>query len=442
MIYNFFELFFQHLEKASDFFWGYIGFVIVLIAGAFFTIKSKGFQLRTIAKPSVVFSNLRSESKGESQGTSPIKLFFASVGGMAGLGNIVAVITAIVIGGPGALLWIWISCFAGMIIKYCEIFLGVKYRVPNDSGGYDGGPMYYLQHAFKTPWLRKCIPLLISGLIWIYCVEVYQFVVIADTLSATFDINKVYVVAVLLIMTFYASMGGIKRLANICTVLAPIFITVYFGMCLWVICSHASELPALFKLVFESAFGGHAPIGGFVGSTIVLAAQQGIARSVYSGDIAIGADSIIQSETKVKDPSVQAKLAFFSILSDALFCSMSIMVVLVTDLWHDNTIITSLYVAKALATTFPYVEYFMAVFIFLAGWTTIIAFFTVGFKAAKFIFPSVGKKVYLTYAVFAFIFCSFFDQSKVIIIMEFSGGLIMTINLIGIMKLRNKIRFK
>lgn len=434
------ESFFAHLHIIDNFFWSYIGFTIVVLLGLYFTIKTRFYQFRTIGKIKQTIKELHHESKNsQDDGVHPIRLYFASVGGMVGLGNVVGVITALIIGGPGALFWLWIASFSGMLIKYAEIYLGIHFRQKGTDGGYEGGPMYYLRHAFKS----SLIPIVVAVLLCIYGVEVYQFVIIADTLSNTFSLPKIAVMLGLVALTLYTAIGGVNRLASVCSVLMPIFMVSYMLMCLWVIGCHLDMVPAVIMIVIKSAFTGHAAVGGFAGSTLMLAAQNGIARAVYSGDIGIGYDATIQSETRSQSPEKQARLAIFSLLTDSTICSLSILVVLVTDLWHKTpSLLASEYVAAALGMHFPYMNIFMAIFFFLAGFTTILAFFTVGMKCAKFLSRTWGERLYLVYGTCSFIFFSFFDQSKVILIMSISGGLLMLINMVGIVKLRDKIDFK
>lgn len=438
MLYT--ESFFTHLHIIDDFFWSYIGFTIVVSLGFYFTIRTRFYQFRTIGKIKQTIKELHQESKGvQDTGIHPIRLYFASVGGMVGLGNVVGIITALIIGGPGALFWLWIASFSGMLIKYSEIYLGIHFRQRGENGIYEGGPMYYLRHAFKSSF----IPGVVAVLLCVYGVEVYQFVIITDTLSTTFALPKIAVILTLVALTLYTAIGGVNRLATVCSVLMPIFMIGYMLMCLWVIGCNFGKIPAMIITVFQSAFTGHAAMGGFAGSTLMLAAQNGIARAVYSGDIGIGYDATIQSETRSQSPEKQARLAIFSLLTDSTICSLSILVVLVTDLWYKTpSLLASEYVAAALGMYFPYMNIFMAVFFFLAGFTTILAFFTVGMKCARFLSPTWGDKLYLIYGTCSFIFFSFFDQSKVILIMSLSGGLLMLINMIGIVKLRDKIDFK
>lgn len=432
------DSFFEYLAAIDKFFWSYIGFVILFASGLYLTIKTRGFQFKVLFNfRACIRELLHNPSKCSSRGIHPIRLYFSSVSGMVGLGNVVGIITAVTYGGPGALLWLWLANFPSMLVKYSEIYLGIRYRVPNDRGGYDGGPMYYLRKAFKSP----SVPILASLLLCIYGVEVFQFDVVSDVIATTLNLNKILVIGGLLAAVLYTVAGGIRRLSQVCSWLMPFFIVLYVSMCLYIIihCSHA--LPGILKMVVHSAFSGQATTGGFVGSAAMLAAQQGISRSVYSGDIGIGYDSIIQAETRALLPQQQARLGIFSLLTDALICTLSILVVLVTNVWTSR-VPPDQFVAKALALYFPHADWFMALFLFLAGFTTIVAYLSVGLKSATFLKGKTGRVLYLTYAISAFIFFSFFDQEKALLMMSVSAGILVVLNIMGILRLTKFIRFR
>ncbi|MDR2464259.1 MAG: amino acid carrier protein [Holosporales bacterium] len=430
--------FFECLAKIDQFFWTYIGFIILFTSGFFLTIKTRGFQFKVLLNFKICIQDLlRGPSKCSSRGIHPIRLYFASVSGMVGLGNIVGIITAVTIGGPGALFWLWVACFPSMLVKYSEIYLGIRYRVPNEQGGYDGGPMFYLKKAFNC----KSVSFMASVLLCIYGVEVFQFDVVADVISTTFHINQIVTITCLLGLVLFTVLGGIRRLSQMCSFVMPLFIISYVGMCLYIIIYNASEIPFVLKTVFHSAFSGHAAVGGFAGSTAILAAQQGISRSVYSGDIGIGYDSIIQAETRAILPQQQARLGIFSLLTDAIVCTLSIFVVLITNVWTIK-VPPDQYIARALAMYFKNADLFMAVFIFLAGFTTIVAYLSVGIKSAFFLNGIRGKVLYLSYAIFAFVFFSFFDQEKALLVMSISAGMLIVFNIIGILKLLKFIKFR
>jgi AGCS family alanine or glycine:cation symporter len=431
---------FCFLGAVESFYWSYIGFTIVVALGVYLTIRSKFYQLKVLAHPIRVIKAVKNSSEGRA-GISPFRVYFASVGGMVGLGNIVIVITAVLIGGPGSLFWLWIAAFFGSLIKYAEVYLGMKFRVSDGREGHHGGPMIYLQRAFKNKLLARFVPIIYCLFLAIYGVEISQFVVVSDVLTDVLPVPSYVVLGGLLVVTIYGGFGGIRRLANISTLLMPPFIIAYIGLCLYIILSHGWELPAILGDVFVSAFTGHAAIGGFAGSSMMMAIQLGTARAVYSGDLGIGYDSIIQSESQARDPGTQACLSIFGVATDALICTLSILVVLVTGLWKVD-IQACHAVSRAFSQFLPHIDIFMAILVFIAGYTTLIAYLAVGEKAACWLFPKWGHRLYYGYAVIAFILFSLLDQCHAITVMSLAGGLLMLTNLTGIWKLRHEIAFK
>lgn len=435
------QSFFNYLSFLDDFYWGYIGFGVLICTGAYLSYKTRFYQARVLRHLPATIKDLIAYSKKELPGVNPMRLYFASIGGMIGLGNIVVVVTALTIGGPGSLFWFWIAAFLGMIIKYTEIFLGMKYRKPNRQGGYDGGMMYCFERAFSKKtgiYLGKLVAILLC----IYGVEIYVFTVITDTIENALPVKRELIIFPLLGLIFYIGLGGIKRLANLCSFLMPFFIFLYIVVCLWVIFANASLLPDFFYNVFKSAFTGHASLGAFAGSSLLLTAQQGAARAVYSGDIAIGFDSIIQSESKTNNPQQQARLAIVSTLTDAFIASLSVAVVYMTGLWHSpEGLLPSQLVAHSLGLYIPYANYIILFVILVTGFTTLQAYFNVGIKAAKYIYPKFGKIIYFLYAMVSFWTFAHYDQSKALIIMSLSGGFLILLNLACILKLRKEISF-
>lgn len=434
------EQIFLFLGALESFYWSYIGFVIVVVVGLYFTIRSGFYQLKVLAHPIRTIKAVQKSSEG-GQGISPFRVYFASVGGMVGLGNVVGVVTAVMIGGPGALFWLWIASLCGMLIKYSEIYLGMKFRIDDGKQGHHGGPMIYLQKAFKNKMLSRIVPVIFCSLLAIYGVEIYQFVVVADVVTDVTHLPRFLVIGSVLAITLYGGFGGIGRLANIATTLMPPFIVGYIALCLYVIFSHAFQLPAILGDVFVSAFTGHAATGGFVGSSMLMAIQLGTARAVYSGDLGIGYDSIIQSESKARDPGTQACLSIFGVATDALICTLSILVVLTTGMWKTD-IEACHAVSHSFSQFFPHGSIFMALLIFIAGYTTLIAYLATGDKAACWLFPKWGHRLYYTYAVISFVTFSLLEQCHAITIMSLSGGLLMLTNLVGIWKLRHEISFE
>lgn len=438
------ELFFSGVTLLDSFLWSYILWILILAVGLYLTIISRGLQFRALFNFRKNIKAIYSEASDSSrEGVHPFKLYFASVGGMVGLGNIVGISVAIMIGGPGSIFWTVIASISGMLLKYSEIFLGVKHRIKNNQGGFDGGPMYYLKDAFGGNIVGKFLPVLAAVMICVYGVDTLQFLILVDRIESTFELNRMLVILSLLLIVFYSSIGGIKRLANICTYIMPFFMLAYIFIASYIIISNASMLPEFFSLVVQSAFTPLAEIGGFAGSSMILAAYLGMSKTVYSGDIGIGYDAIVQSETRIVNPRKQAMLAIYALLTDTLICLLTNTMVGVTGGWYRlNEIKPSDVVATIIGEYFSYSELFMTFLLFFAGFTTLIAYLAAGIKCANYLYPRHGKNIYLLYAIFAFIFFSNLSQDKLIVFMGAVSGILVLINIAGIVKLRGEIDFE
>ncbi len=426
------------LDSTDNFIWGYVGFPILLLLGLLLSYQSGFMQIRQFPAVIKLFFGLLRTKDEKHEGVHPIKAFFACVGGAVGVGNVVGICTAIQIGGPGALLWIWMTAIAGVMVKYAEVYLGIRYRVASHRGGFNGGPMYFIQKVFKNSWMPKLVCLLLC----IYGVEVYQFSVIVNSVTVNLGLNMYAVIATLLLLVFFAGMGGIKRVGSISSAIIPLFVVVYVSMGLWVLCNNLSSLPQIFATVFSSAFTGHAAFGGFIGSTMHIAISQGVRRGCYTSDLGIGYASVIHSESSNSVPEKQASLVIFDVFLDTfIICTSSVLIILAGNTWHEP-IETNLLVQTALANYFPYMHYFMPIFLFLLGYSTINAYFCVGLKSAEFIAPKVGRPLYYAYAFVCLIVFSFFDTSLAQTVMSTAGGLLLIINCYSIFRLRKHISYQ
>ena len=427
----------EWLNLVTVFYWEYIGVPLLILFGLYLTLKTKGFQFHILrhAIHQIKTFFQYADKKGQG-GIHPLKLYFASVGGTIGIGNIVLVTAGFAVGGPGVLVWLWLSTFVGMLVKYCEIFLGIKYREQKPDGYYNGGFMYVIRHAFRAPTLAKVSALLMC----VYGCEVYQFSVVAETIYRTYPIDKHIVVFCLLGLTIFCAIGGVRRLANICSILMPIFLLIYIALCLYIIGHSYERLHTLMLTVFKSAFTGHAAIGGFMGSSFLMTMKEGVSRAVYAGDIGVGYDCMIQSETSIQDPRMQARFSMISLFSNSFICTLSILVVLCSGVWQTDCSHNFL-VTETLNLHFSCAKHFMAILLFLAGFTTLISVLTIGYKSASFISERWGKFAYSLYVLPALIIFSFCDNTVPSVLMTFVSGLLMCLNLISMIKLHKEIAF-
>lgn len=425
------------LELINEFIWGHIAFLLIFGLGLYFSLRSRLFQVRAFGPILTAFLSFFKERRG-GLGIHPLKVFFAAIGGCIGIGNVVGIVTAVQIGGPGALFWAWVGGLAGMVIQYAEVYLGMKYRIENREGSYDGGPMYFLPIAYKGRWIAFVISLLLC----VYGVEIFMFNVMTDSFASNWRVNEYIVVVLLMVAILVVASGGINRVGEVCSALIPLFILLYMAMALWVIVQHSSELPSIFRSIFEGAFTPQAALGGFAGSTVMTTISMGLSRGAYSGDIGVGYTSVIYAESGTNKIGRQASMTIIGIFLDTfVVCSLSILVVLCTGHWHSGTDVT-LMVQEALGLYFPYMHIFMPIFLFLLGYTSILAYFVVGAKCAKFISPEWGPTIYYLYACVMLPVFAFVNATQAFVIMSLSGAFLLILNLTGIFLLRKQVRFE
>ncbi len=434
MVENLFFL----LDSVNLTLWAYVGFPLILALGLYLSLSSRFVQLRKFPQTVKLFIEYTLHGHKTADGVHPIKAFFACVGGAIGIGNIIAVCTAIQIGGPGALFWIWIVAIFGMIIKYSEVYLGMIFRHHGADGKYEGGPMFFLQHAFHNKW----IPLLVAFLLCIYGVEIYQFQIVSESISLNFDVNYLYCTLFFLVLVIYAGYGGVDRVGTICTALLPLFMGTFLFMGIWVFIMNLSEVPHAIGMVVSNAFTGSAPLGGFVGSSLFLAISQGIKSGCYAADVGVGYAAVIHSESSVEVPAKQSSLIFIDLFMDIfMVSSISVLIILTTGLW-TSPLPASLLIQTALSQYFPYMDFFMPAFIFILGYSTVISYYCVGLKCAEYLSPNIGKPIFLAFSICFFLTFSFVDSIHALTVMSLIQLSLLVCNLVGTFLLRKNLSFE
>ena len=438
---------FHYLDHIDDFVWSYICFPLIVLVGLYFSFASNWMQVKEF--PRIVrsfFSYLTQKSSTESassQGVHPLKASFACIGASVGIGNVVSITTAIEIGGPGALFWIWMTAIVGSLVKYAEVCLGMRFRIhTNNEGGttFQGGPMYYLRQAFSSAWGSLAVKLFCVLMVF-YGVEILQFHVVAVSVSNNLDVPRLFVALALLMLILFSESGGIARIGAICSTIIPSFIVIYLIMGLYVLAMNVQNIPQVFSDIFQYAFTPAAAIGGFAGSSVMTAISQGIRRSCYSSDIGVGYASIIHSASRETDPAKQASLTIVEVFIDIfVMCSMSVAIVMATGVWKGGFGSVML-VQTALSQYFPYMHFFMPFFLFLLGYTTIITYYFAGMKTAQFLFPRTGKILYYAYSSCVFLYFTFQDLTKATTAMSLVLAGLLLLNMVAIWRLRKLVCF-
>lgn len=431
------ELIFSYLEVIDDHLWSFVGFPLIMVFGIILSYQAGFAQIRRFPAAIRNFITLLTQKTTDPSGVHPIKAFFACVGGCIGIGNVVGVCTAVQIGGPGAVFWVWVAALAGMVLKYAEIYLGMRYREERPDGGYNGGPMYFLVPVFKRAW----VPALVCGLLCLYGVELFQFRVMTSSISQNFGVDHLAVTLVCLWLVVVVGPGGVSLVGTICSWVIPIFFVCYYIMGFWVFIQNYEVIPQVISDIFVYAFTPYAEIGGVTGG-VIMTISQGIRRGCYSSDVGVGYASVIHSESSSNKPARQASLAIVDIFLDAfLICTMSMMIVLVTGTWAEP-IDAGLLVQTALSAYFPYMHVFMPLFLVLLGYSTVIAFFAVGLKCAEYLGGTVGRKAFYVYASISLFCFSFVDTRQALVVMSITQLFLVVINLIGIYRLRREVDFE
>jgi AGCS family alanine or glycine:cation symporter len=304
------------------------GLLLTILTG-FVQFRRLGFALREVLGK--VFS------RGEGSGSvTPFQAVATALASTVGVGNIAGVATAIFIGGPGALFWLWISGLLGMCTKFAEIAVALHYREPDESGTMRGGAMYTLKKGLGLPWLGGPFALLTATAAF-GIGNMVQANSVAESLKATFGISPMVSGIVMAALTAVVILGGITRIGEFTSVLVPFMAVLYLGGGFVVLVTHAGQIPHALALVFEGAFSGTAATGGFAGSTVMMALRFGIARGLFSNEAGLGSAPMVHAAAQTDHPIRQALYGIFEVFVDTiLICTMTGLVILVTESWTSG----------------------------------------------------------------------------------------------------------
>lgn len=433
------DQFFNILQDFDEAFWQYFGVPALIGIGLYLSVKSRFFQIRQFPQILKIFKGFAQQKEDDaSRGVAPIHAFFASVGGAIGVGNLVSVCISIQIGGPGAVFWMWVAALLGMLVKYGEIYLGVKFRIQNNENSYTGGPMIFLKHVPGGKFWSMFATLLMC----LYGIEIYIFRVVTYSISDGWNISPFIVIPTLLFLVLGVGKGGVRIVGKICSIVIPFFLAAYLGMGFWVIFKNITFLPTILWSIFRHAFTPHAAIGAFIGNTFMMSVSHGVRRACYTGDIGVGYASTMHAETKESIPARQAAMGVIDIFLDSfVVCTMSMLLILIGGMWHKG-VDPMFMISETLAQYFPHVNLIWPLFIFLLGYTTLIAFFAAGRRAATILSPKHGASVYLAFATVAFLVLPLIGtQMQCLDIMSLVGCLLLICNLYGLYFLRDRVVF-
>ena len=284
-------IFEQIIDSINAIVWGPLMLTLLLGTGIFLTIGLRGM---TIARIPYAFRQLFKGRKGSGEGEiSPFNALMTALSSTVGTGNIAGVATAVGLGGPGALFWMWCTALVGMATKYAEAVLAVKYRETDDTGKKVGGPMYYIKNGLGQRWKPLAILFALFGsLAGFGLANTVQSNTVSQALLTNFEIPTVASGLIISFLVALVLLGGIKRIAQVAGKLVPLMAVIYLLSTLIILAMHITEIPAALILIVDSAFNGTAATGGFAGATVMYALRMGVARGIFSNESGLGVPTI------------------------------------------------------------------------------------------------------------------------------------------------------
>ncbi|MCQ4765338.1 sodium:alanine symporter family protein [Cloacibacillus evryensis] len=362
------------LSTLVDILWGPSLLVSLIGAGIWFTLITKFWPIRYFGKSMRQCLNMDKDvSISKAPGiVSPYQAASIAIAGAIGTGNIGGVASAIALGGPGVLFWMWVTAFVGMATKLVEITLAVYYRDKKANGDTWGGPTFYMEKGIGKR-TRLWIPLAWTfglGIMIQYFISLENFTV-SEALTEASGINQVYTSLFYGFMCAIVVIGGFKKVAGFAAKMLPLMSVLYVAAGLFIIAVNANRLPEVFELILVKAFTPCAAIGGFAGASLLLAIRTGISRSLFSNEAGWGASPMAHASARTNHPVEQGLWGIFEVFVDTMvICTITAMVILVTGEWVSGEAGATLTMRSFRSGMGPMGFYFVAFIAFLFSWTT------------------------------------------------------------------------
>ena len=378
--------------------WGPLMLVLILGTGLFLQVGLKVMPIRKIPAAFRLMWDGRKKGAAEDGEISPFAALMTALSATVGTGNIAGVATAIFLGGPGALFWMWCTALVGMATKYAEAVCAVKYREVDELGNHVGGPMYYIKNGMGQKWAWLGVLFAVFGAIAGFGIgNTVQANSVADALNTSFGIPDWVTGVVLMILVGAVILGGISRIGQVASALVPTMAIGYIVVGLIVLVANAAEIPAAIGLIFTHAFTPVAATGGFAGAAMAAAIRFGVARGVFSNEAGLGSAAIAHAAATTKDPVRQGMIAMLGTLIDTLIvCSITGLAIISTGVWTTGVTGASL-TAAAFEAGLPGVgTYLVTIALAVFAFTTMLGWAFYCEKCVEFL---IGVKAIMPFRV-------------------------------------------
>ncbi len=392
------NLFFQ---KVNGLVWGPPLLILLVGTGIYLTIRLGLLQVFKLPL-ALKYLFTKDPEMASSKAKGDISAFASvctALSATIGTGNIVGVATAIRLGGPGALFWMWMAAFFGMATKYAEALLAVKYRVVDDNGQMSGGPMYYIERGLNNKFLAKMFAIFGIGVAFFGIGTFAQVNSITSAVNIVFNVPVVVTGVVLTVTVALVTLGGIKSISKVSEIVVPLMAVSYVLCTVIILIMNASQLPATFALIFKAAFTPTAAAGGFLGASVALALKSGVSRGVFSNESGLGSAPIAAAAARtnscVRQGLVQMTGTFFDTI---IICTMTGVTLILSGVWSDSAYEGAAATTQAFRTSlpaFPIIgELVVTIGLIFFAFTTILGWNYYGERCTEYLFGVKGIKIY------------------------------------------------
>lgn len=313
----------QWITSINDVLWTYILIIMLLGCAAWFTVKTRFFQFRMLGEMIRLLGESPNKTKGKEHHISSFQAFMVSLASRVGTGNLAGVATAITIGGPGAVFWMWIIALLGSSSAFVESTLAQLYKVRGESS-YIGGPAYYMKKGLKQPWMGILFAILII-FTFAFAFNTVQSNTICAAFEQAFQIDHTLMGIILTVLTLVIIFGGIQRIAQASSIIVPVMALGYILLALVIVGMNFTQIPTVFKLIVSSAFGWEQALGGGIGAALM----QGIKRGLFSNEAGMGSAPNVAATADVTHPVKQGLIQALGVFSDTLvICTCTAFIIL------------------------------------------------------------------------------------------------------------------
>ena len=440
--------------------WGWPALILLAFVGVLTTCITKCFQISHFGhwmKNTIgaIFKDSKVTSHTSDRSISQFQSLCTALAATVGTGNIVGVAGAILVGGPGAVFWMWLIAFFGMMTNYSENVLGIYYRRKNEQGEWCGGAMYYLRDGLGAKKGCKQIGAILAAAFSVFCFlasfgigNMTQVNSISGNMEAVFGVPTWVSGIVLLILCGLVIVGGLKRIATVTEKIVPFMVLVYMVGTIAILVMNIKMVPAVFTAIFEGAFALKAAGGGIVGYGMKLAIEQGMKRGVFSNEAGLGSSVMVHSNSNVKEPVRQGMWGIFEVFADTMIvCTLTAFTVLSSGLIDLETGVAAaeyggvaLTKANVVSTVFS-MHFgwiggaFVAIAIMLFAYSTVLGWSHYGSKACEYLFGTKSTIVYRVIFVIATFGGAVMGENLAWDIADTLNGMMMIPNLIGVVVL-------